>query len=124
MVRTVQFYVIGVTMESLLQSSGCCSLCRLRFKRSHAVSEYKFALMGEKDAAISCPCCLGVLQRLPDYVDQIVADIDATGFEIKDFNISVMLPAPVFIRQYGFWHLLVKSEKCLTIYPLPPFSLM
>lgn len=56
-----------------------------------------------------CRCCLGVLQRVVAYADQITAAVRDQAFELSTFNISVVLPAPLYVRQWGFWHQLVKS---------------
>jgi len=98
-------------MDGALADASCCSLCVLRFKGVQSVQQYRAALDVKAEAPVACcPCCLGVLQQIPRFADQIRDDVLATGFEVKDFNISVMLPAPIFIRQYGFWHHLVKCK--------------
>lgn len=82
----------------------------LRFQRSRTTSSYREAIIATSALDTVCPCCLGVLQRLPKVVDSIAAAVKGYDFAFDDFNISLVLPASLHIRQWGFWHHLVQRE--------------
>jgi len=99
-------------MEDVL--SSCCRCCVLRFKGVQKVQSYQAAVNDEAEASPTggavCPCCLGVLQLVTEYADNIAAEIQRQAFDASTFNLSVLLPAPLYVRQWGFWHLLVQSN--------------
>jgi len=78
------------------------------------VQSYQAAVNDEAEASPTggavCPCCLGVLQLVTEYADKIAAEIQRQAFDASTFNLSVLLPAPLYVRQWGFWHLLVQSN--------------
>jgi len=78
----------------------------------HNDSKYRQAVLDEasRPEAALCPCCLGVLQRLPCYAEEIRSAVHSAAFEVVDFNLSLLLPALLYIRQWAMWHHLTNSS--------------
>ena len=43
-------------------------------------------------------------------LQQVATTVSREEFELNDFNISLVLPAALHIRQWGIWHHLVQSR--------------
>ena len=94
----------AASVAERLKALNVCKACQLRYARVMQTASYREALSEAKPEDPVCPCCVGTLQRLPQFVDHIVNTVQTAGYHFDDFNISVVLPASTFIRQWGFWH--------------------
>ena len=91
-----------------MQSVQICGACKLRYARSEDRDAYRKAIEVSASETVVCPCCVGILQKLPTFSDRIAEQVKSEGFEVTTFNISVVLAAPFYVRQWGWWHHLVQ----------------
>ncbi|NP_001085415.1 tRNA pseudouridine synthase Pus10 [Xenopus laevis] len=52
-----------------------------------------------------CPLCLGILQQFcePEFIEKVFVKINSAVYELKDFVLSISLPAQLSVREHSAW---------------------